>query len=60
MSKISASSNRFELLLFHLGSKRRFGINVLKVKEIMPCPTLNQLPNSNPNVLGILNLRGLP
>ncbi|MFK5984598.1 MAG: chemotaxis protein [Pseudomonadota bacterium] len=52
------STNRFELLLFHLGTKRRFGINVLKVKEVIPCPSLNQLPAANPNVLGVLNIRG--
>jgi len=52
------SSNRFELLLFHLGTKRRFGINVLKVKEVIPCPPLNQLPAANPNILGVLNIRG--
>jgi two-component system, chemotaxis family, chemotaxis protein CheV len=52
------SGNRFELLLFHLGTKRRFGINVLKVKEVIPCPSLNQLPAANPSVLGVLNIRG--
>jgi len=52
------SSNRFELLLFHLGTKRRFGINVLKVKEVIPCPPLNQLPAANTNILGVLNIRG--
>ncbi len=52
------SNNRFELLLFHLGTKRRFGINVLKVKEVITCPPLNQLPAANPNVLGVLNVRG--
>ena len=52
------ASNRFELLLFHLGTKRRFGINVLKVKEVTPCPPLNQLPAANQNILGVLNIRG--
>jgi len=51
-------SNRLELLLFYIGSKRRFGINVLKVQEVIPCPHLNQLPDANPNVLGVYNLRG--
>jgi two-component system, chemotaxis family, chemotaxis protein CheV len=52
------ATNRFELLLFHLGTKRRFGINVLKVKEVIPCPPLNQLPAANENILGVLNIRG--
>jgi two-component system chemotaxis response regulator CheV len=51
------ASNRFELLLFYLGNRRRFGINVLKVKEVISCPPLNQLPAANPNILGVLMLR---
>ena len=50
--------NRLELLLFHLGSPQQFGINVLKVKEILDCPSLTQLPNSHPSVCGIATLRG--
>ena len=50
--------NRLELLLFHLGSQQQFGINVLKVKEILDCPSLTQLPNSHPSVCGISTLRG--
>ena len=50
--------NRLELLLFHLGTQQQFGINVLKVKEILDCPPLTQLPNSHPSVCGISTLRG--
>ena len=50
--------NRLELLLFHLGTQQQFGINVLKVKEILDCPSLTQLPNSHPSVCGIATLRG--
>ena len=50
--------NRLELLLFHLGSQQQFGINVLKVKEILDCPSLTRLPNSHPSVCGIATLRG--
>lgn len=49
--------NRLELLLFHLGGQQQFGINVLKVKEIIDCPTLTQLPSSHPSVCGIALLR---
>lgn len=52
------SSNRLELLLFRLDSHQKFGINVLKIKEIIPCPTLTQLPQSHPNIKGIAELRG--
>ena len=57
MTSISNSTNRLELLLFYLGGKRRFGINVLKIKEVIPCPPLHQLPASNANILGIAELR---
>lgn len=50
--------NRLELLMFSLGSKQRFGINVLKVKELMPCPSLTQLPSPHPAVCGVVQLRG--
>ena len=50
--------NRLELLLFHLGSQQQFGINVLKVKEIVDCPSLTQLPDSHQSVCGIARLRG--
>ena len=55
---VNASSNRLEILLFHLGGSQVFGINVLKVKEIIPVPSLTQLPDSSPYIRGIANLRG--
>lgn len=50
--------NRLELLLFHLGNQQQFGINVLKVKEVIDCPPLTQLPESHHSVCGIATLRG--
>lgn len=50
--------NRLELLLFHLGTQQQFGINVLKIKEIMESPPLTQLPDSHESVCGIAHLRG--
>jgi two-component system, chemotaxis family, chemotaxis protein CheV len=58
MSSVTTNTNRLELLLFQLGGRRRFGINVLKVKEVIPCPPLHQLPSINSNVLGVSELRG--
>ncbi len=57
MTTTSNSTNRLELLLFYLGGRRRFGINVLKIKEVIPCPPLHQLPSSNPKILGVAELR---
>ena len=50
--------NRLELLLFTLGGRQRFGINVFKVREVIPCPALTRHPNASPVVRGIANIRG--
>lgn len=50
--------NRLELLLFRLGGEQTFGINVFKVKEVLQCPALTQLPKSDPVVSGVANIRG--
>ncbi len=60
MSDLTAQDNRLELLLFHLGNQQRFAINVLKVKEVIPCPSLTRLPDSHPAVIGVATLRGEP
>lgn len=52
--------DRLEILLFDLGGEQRFGINVLKVKEIIPRPRLTQLPQSHPAIKGVAHLRGEP
>jgi len=53
-----AGHNRFELLLFKLAGKQRFGINVFKVQEVIQCPKLTQIPNANPVICGVAHLRG--
>lgn len=53
-----AGHNRLELLLFRLGGRQRFGINVFKVQEVIQCPPLTHVPHSHPVVRGIANLRG--
>lgn len=50
--------NRLELLLFRLNGKQIYGINVFKVKEVLQCPKLTTLPQSNPVVRGIAHIRG--
>ena len=52
--------DRLELLLFDLGGRQRFGINVLKVQEIIPTPRLTQVPHAHPAVCGVAHLRGHP
>ena len=53
-----AGQNRLELLLFSLGTKQRFGINVFKVQEVIQCPPLTHMPHSHPSVRGVANMRG--
>lgn len=53
-----AGSNRLELLMFRLKRKQRYGINVFKVREVIQCPQLTQVPHSHPAVRGVTNIRG--
>ena len=50
--------NRLELLLFRLDGPQLYGINVFKVKEILPCPRLSNMPRSSSVVCGVANIRG--
>ncbi len=53
-----AGQNRLELLLFRLQGRQTFGINVFKVKEVVQCPKLTELPGSHPQIRGVASLRG--
>jgi two-component system chemotaxis response regulator CheV len=50
--------NRLELLLFKLDGKQIYGINVFKVREVLPCPALTSVPRSKAVVRGIAHIRG--
>ncbi|KAA8998938.1 chemotaxis protein CheV [Affinibrenneria salicis] len=58
------SANKFELLLFRLGSaphedkSELFGINVFKLREIVPMPALTKAAGMKPPMLGMVNIRG--
>lgn len=52
------STTRLELLLFRLNNNQHFGINVLKIKEIISRPSLTQIPHSSATVVGVVELRG--
>ncbi len=60
LTEHGSHEDRLELLLFYLGSNQPFGINVLKVKEIIPCPRLTHLPQAHAAVRGVTQLRGHP
>lgn len=53
-----AGSNHMEILLFSLGSRETFGINVFKVREIMRTPPVTRTPNVPRGVAGVVSLRG--
>ncbi len=50
--------NRLELLLFKLTGKQIYGINVFKVREVLQCPKLTEIPQSHPVVRGAAHIRG--
>lgn len=50
--------NRLELLLFRLQGRQTYGINVFKVREVLPCPKLSGIPKRNPVVRGVAYIRG--
>lgn len=53
-----AGSNRMEILLFTLGTKETFGINVFKVREVSAAPFITRAPNMPTGVEGLISLRG--
>lgn len=56
-------SNRFELLLFRLGASAQsetselYGINVFKLREIVPMPTFTRPAGIKPPLMGMVNIR---
>ena len=56
-------SNRFELLLFRLGTSLNenkselFGINVFKLREIVPMPTFTKPAGMKSPLMGMVNIR---
>jgi two-component system chemotaxis response regulator CheV len=51
--------NRLELLLFKLGTRHVFAINVFKVKEVINVPKMNEMPGSHSHLHGVTVYRGL-
>ena len=50
--------NRLELLMFKLGTRHTFALNVFKIREVITLPKVNQLPGSHPSIKGVINNRG--
>lgn len=54
-----AGFNRLALLLFRLDERQIFGINVLKVQEVLLRPSTTSMPSSHPHVVGVADIRGM-
>ena len=50
--------NRLELLLFALESDQQYGINVFKVREVLQCPKLTEVPRQTSAIKGMAHIRG--
>ena len=53
-----AGHNRLALLLFRLGTRQLFGVNVFKVQEVIPRPPLFTLPQLPAAFSGAADVRG--
>lgn len=53
-----AGSNHMEILLFSLGTRETFGINVFKVREVTKTPRITHTPNMPAGVEGVISMRG--
>lgn len=49
--------NRLEILMFRLNGRQTFGINVFKVQEVLTCPRLTKIPQSNSAMRGLATIR---
>jgi len=50
-------SDDFEILLFKLQNGQKYGIDILKIKEIINFSKINKIPNSKKNIEGFISLR---
>lgn len=58
--KTDDASKNYELiqLVSFMLADEEYGVEVLKVREIIRMPTITKMPNTPPHVEGIINLRG--
>ncbi|MGP4062228.1 chemotaxis protein [Halobacillus sp. H74] len=54
---LETGTNELEIVEFGIGNNR-FGINVIKVKEILNPQAVTKIPHSHPSVEGIIEIRG--
>ncbi|WP_281658368.1 chemotaxis protein [Halobacillus sp. Cin3] len=54
---LESGTNELEIVEFGIG-ENRFGMNVIKVKEIINPQPITKVPHSHPSVEGIIDIRG--
>lgn len=54
---LESGTNELELVEFTIGDNK-FGINVIKVREIINPAPVTKIPQSHPHIEGIINIRG--
>jgi two-component system chemotaxis response regulator CheV len=54
-----AGYNRLALLLFRLDDRQIFGINVLKVQEVIMRPPMTPMSSAHPYIAGMADIRGV-
>lgn len=54
---LESGTNELEIIEFEMGSSR-YGINVIKVREIIEPLNVTHIPHSHPSIEGIIQLRG--
>ena len=52
-----AGYNRLALLLFSINDQQLHGINVFKVQEVVPAPSLTPVPGASRQVIGLARIR---
>ena len=53
---LESGTNELEILVFDVGHYV-FGVNVAKVREVLPAPPITHLPNAHPSIRGVFKLR---
>ncbi len=53
---LESGTNELEILVFEVADYT-FGINVAKVREVLPAPEITHLPKAHPSVRGVFKLR---
>ncbi len=53
---LESGTNELEILVFDVGDYV-FGVNVAKVREVLPAPEITHLPDAHPSIRGVFKLR---